>query len=187
VTATGIVIPTGGTGQKGTTLADAFTETAPSGIGTYTLSAKASDGAGNSSISTPVTESTFQVTYSIEFTKQEQSGNLNNQNSAGHFAFTVHRSHGVFMYDKTVVVELVRSTAPSVPVATHTIEGNGINAAVQIDDTTDPANPEYKTHFKRADLNPTPPTGPDQYKVIVSFRDVDGNLVKQAESIIVKF
>jgi hypothetical protein len=72
--ATGSFTPTGGTGTDGTTLTGAFTSAARSGIGTYTLTAEAIDGASN----TGNASSTFQVKYDVQFTTQ--TGNINSGN-----------------------------------------------------------------------------------------------------------
>jgi hypothetical protein len=180
-TATGTFIPTGGTGSEGTTLASAFTSTSRSGIGTYTLTAEATDGAGNIGKKT----STFQVKYDVAFTQADQIGG-NNANSTGRFAFTVKRSaltsDGASMYDRTVVVKLVR-TSDNTVVATHVYGTGDIKAYVQID-ATDPANPVYQTRFKRGDIGAS---ASNTYKARVFFLDVDGTLVQQVESAPVSF
>jgi hypothetical protein len=180
-TATGTFLPTGGTCSEGTTLASAFTGISLSGIGTYTLTAEATDGAGN----VGTAYSTFQVKYDVAFTQANQSGG-NNANSTGRFAFTVKRSaltsDGAFMYDQTVVVELIRTSNNAV-VATHAYRTGDIKAYIQID-TSDPANPQYKTHFKRSDVGAS---AANTYKARVLFLDVDGNPMQQVESAPVTF
>lgn len=176
--ANGSFTPTGGAGTDGTTLADAFTSAARSGIGTYTLDAEAVDGAlnvGNAS-------STFQVKYDVEFTTQTgdiNSGNASNSN--GHFKFTAKRSNvtsdGAFIYDNTVVVGLIR-TSDNAVIATHVL-GAGVNSNVVYT-----ADPSYETRFRRGDIGAA---ASDSYKVKVFFLDVDNNFVEQAESNTVTF
>jgi hypothetical protein len=86
------------------------------------------------------------------------------------------------MYDQTVVVELVR-TSDNAVVATHLYGTGDIKTYVQID-TSDPANPQYKTHFRRGDVGASVS---NTYRARVRFLDVDGNLVTQAESSLVQF
>jgi hypothetical protein len=45
-------------------------------------------------------------------------------------------------------------------------------------------DPTYQARFRRGDIGAT---ASDNYKVKVFFRDVDDNLVEQAESIVVTF
>ncbi|HSF33005.1 MAG TPA: hypothetical protein VLK82_21355 [Candidatus Tectomicrobia bacterium] len=171
-TASGTFTPAGGNGSQGTTLAEAFTSASRSGIGTYTLTAEATDGAGN----VGTNSSTFQVTYNVTFTTQDTiSGG-----STGRFKFTVKRSSntsdGAFMFDKTVVVQLLRTSDNSV-VESHFYGTGAVHADVQIDAVV----PEYKTNFRRADL-PGSPSSAISYKARVLFLDVDGNLIPQGES-----
>ena len=175
--ATGSFTPTGGTGTAGTTLLEAFTSTSRSGIGTYTLSAEATDGASN----VGTASSTFQVKYDVQFTTQ--TGNINSGNpgnSNGHFKFTVKRSNvtsdGAFMYDNTVVVRLIR-TSDNAVMATHILGGGVFSHVVY-------AGAAYETKFKRGDIGAS---ASDSYKVKVLFFDVDNNLAEQAESNAVTF
>jgi hypothetical protein len=181
-TGTGSFTPTGGSGSAGTTLASAFTSTSRSGIGTYTLYAEAEDGAGNVGHAS----SGFQVKYDVQFTQQETHLTGNPNNNEGRFAFTVKRSNvtsdGAFMYDKTVVVQLVRSD--NTVVATHVFGASGnTNQVVRILDP-DTSSARYKTDFKRGDIGATSSAS---YKARVLFLDVDGNLAYQAESASVTF
>lgn len=86
-TGTGSFTPFGGDGYAGTTLNDAFTGTTPSGIGSYILTAKAVDGAGNEGSAT----SGFQVKYNVEFTQQHVGG------TTAQFKFEVKRSSSVVL------------------------------------------------------------------------------------------
>lgn len=186
-TATGTFTPTGGSGPAGASSSAAFDSLNRSGIGSYTLTAEATDGAGNTGQAT----SNFQVKYDIEFTQQE--GHINNgqpNNSVGRFKFEVRRSSvtsdGAFMYDHTVVVQLVR-TSDNTVMRAHTFfgPGSGVQNRVLIEDG-DTINAVYHTNFRRGDLA-GPPSGSDSYKAVVLFEDVDGNLVVQAESNPVSF
>jgi hypothetical protein len=190
VTGTGSFTPTGGSGLAGTTSTLAFNAGSLSGIGTYTVTTEATDGAGN-----PATISnTFKVNYAIAFQKESgASSNVCTSNStsngrancAGQFQFTVNRSNatsdGAFMFDHTVEVDLVRSD--DVVVATHSYGTGSINTCIQIDAT----NWRYQTSFKRGDLYSTVPNTPDTYKAMVYFLDVDGNRVLQGTSNPVSF
>lgn len=177
LTAGALLTPTGGAGAAGTTEASAFTGASRSGIGTYTISATATDLAGNTS--SPVT-STFQVKYNVQFTTQTGSINTGNPGqSNGHFIFTAKRSDGTFMYDQTVVVELRKASDDSL-VKTHTrTSGSGVNEAVVFTST-----PSYETRFRRQDIGVSTA---DAYYARVLFMDVDGTLVQQAVSINVTF
>jgi hypothetical protein len=177
--ATGSFTPAGSTGTDGTTEVGAFTSTLRSGIGTYTLKAEAVDGAGNVGDAS----STFQVKYDVQFTLQAGTINSGNAaNSNGHFKFTAKRSNvtsdGAFIYDNTVVVQLIR-TSDSALIATHVVGAGGVDDTVVYTD-----DPTYQTRFRRGDIGAT---ASDNYKVKVFFRDVDDNLVEQAESIVVTF
>ncbi len=101
----------------------------------------------------------------------------------GQFQFTVNRSNvtsdGAFMYDHTVVVELVRSS-DNLVIKTHTFGTGDPKDVVKIDTT----GFIYQTNFRRGDL---PASGPVTYKAKVYFLDVDGNLVLQATSDAVTF
>ncbi len=178
VTGTGSFTPTGGTGSAGTTDALAFTSSSRSGIGSYTINAQATDGAGN----TGYGSKSFNVKYNVTFTKAFsttacQSGG--NGNCTGQFKFAVNRSNttsdGDFMYDKTVVVKLVRKS-DSALMATHICGTASILSQVQIDTT-----PLYQTNFRRSDLSGSPTT-PGTYRAEVYFYDVDNNLVLQGTS-----
>jgi len=174
-TATGTYTPTGGSGLAGTTEAGAFAGASRSGIGTYTISATATDADGN----VGVASSTFQVKYSVEFLVQAGSINTGNPgNSNGHFKFTANRSatpSGVFIYDKTVVVELRKSSDDSL-VATHVFGSLAGGANSNVVFTADPA---YETRFRRGDIGAS---GSDTYYGRLLFVDVDGNPVQQAQS-----
>jgi hypothetical protein len=176
--ATGSFTPTGGTGPDGLTEDDAFTPVARSGIGTYTLDAEAIDGASNVGHAS----STFQVKYDVQFTTQTGMINSGNPaNSNGHFQFTAKRSNytsdGKFIYDETVVVQLIR-TSDNLLIASHVL-GAGVNSHVVYT-----ATPSYETKFRRGDIGAT---ASDSYKVKVLFLDVDNNLVEQKESNTVTF
>lgn len=182
VTGTGSFTPVGGSGSAGTTAVGAFTSASRSGIGTYTINAEATDGAGN----TGYGSKTLKVDYAVAFVKQFstptcQSGG--NGNCTGQFQFTVNRSNatsdGAFMFDQTVLVELVR-TSDNMVVATHTYGTGSINSWVQIDAT----NLRYQTHFKREDIGALAPTA---YQAKVYFLDVDSTPVLQGTSTSVSF
>ncbi len=184
VTGTGSFTPRGGApgAGPGTSDTEAFTNAAPSGIGTYTISAQAKDGAGNIGYDSK----TFKVNYAVTFTKADstnpcQSGG--NANCMGQFQFTVNRSNitsdGAFMFDHTVAVVLVR-TGDNVVLATHYYGTGDIKSVVQIDST----GPTYKTNFKRGDIGAS---GPVAYTANVYVLDVDGNYALQATSIPVTF
>ncbi len=178
VTASGNFTPTGGTGTAGTTDALAFIGSSRSGIGSYTINAQATDGAGNTGSGTK----SFNVNYYVEFTKQDSTNpcqTVGNGSCTGQFKFTARRSNitsdGAFMYDKTVVVKLVRKSDNAV-MATHAWGTGAILGQVQIDTT-----PVYQTNFKRSDLT-GPPSGPGTYRAEVYFLDVDNNLALQGKS-----
>ncbi len=186
VTGTGTFVPTGGTGISGTTDALAFTSTSRSGIGTYIITAEATDGAGNSASASK----TFKVNYSVAFQKQSGStstpctsstGSLQSKaNCMGQLEFTVNRSNvtsdGAFMFDHTVEVDLVLSGGTVL--ATHSWGTGSISSVTQIDS----ASHIYKTNFKRGDLYSIIPTTPSTYQAKVYFKDVDGNRVLQGTS-----
>jgi hypothetical protein len=184
LTAMGSFTPTGGSGADGTSSGTAFTSGSRSGIGTYTVSATATDLAGNPS--SPVT-STFQVRYDVQFTDINQTGPLSGQgssNSTGQYKFTVKRSSttsdGAFMYDQTVVAKLFKASDLTTVIATHPFGAGAITADVQIGATCGPSStPCYQTNFKRGDL-PGPPSASDSYVVKVYFQDVDNNQVLEA-------
>ena len=168
----------------------AFNDSSLSGIGTYTMTAEAMDGAGNHA----TISKTFKVSYAVAFQKESGAGNnvctstsTSNGivNCAGQFQFTVYRSNvtsdGAFMFDHTVEVDLVRSD--DVVVATHSYGTGSINTYTQIDASSQ----RYQTNFKRGDLYSTVPTTPDTYKAMVYFVDVDGNRVLQGTSNSVSF
>lgn len=180
VTGTGEFVPVGGIGPAGTTEAQAFTATSRSGIGTYTLSAQATDVAGN----TGTASKTFKVSYDVSFTKEAVTGNCtppgNTATCTGQFHFVAHRSSvtsdGAFMYDQTVRVDLLNCANDGV-VATHVFGTGSVQDVVKIDQGSD--GPKYQTHFRRGDLGVT---GPGTYKARVSFMDVDGNWMEHAVS-----
>ncbi len=172
-TATGSFTPTGGTGTEGT-WEDPFSSTYLSGIGTYTISATATDLAGNTS---PAATSTFDINYNVVFTKNHFGG------KNAQFQFTVNRSSttsdGAFMVDQTVVVKLIKTDAGEVEVDSHSFGTGSPHENVKIDTTSlDEADWVYKTNFKTN----TSTAGPGQYKAEVWFKDVDNNDVKQGES-----
>jgi len=180
VTGTGSFTPTGGAPGSiaGTTEAAAFTSSSRSGIGSYTITAHASDVAGNSEEASK----NFNVKYDVAFTDQSVPNGCRTTNlnpCAGRFKFTVKRSNvtsdGAFMFDHTVVVKLVRTTNNTVA-ATHVFGTGSINDVVQIDAT----NLVYQTTFKHSDLPGNPPFA--GYKLEVYFLDVDGNVMLQATS-----
>lgn len=178
LTATGSYTPTGGTGTAGTTSGTAFSSGSRSGIGTYTITASATDLASNTSADVT---STFQVKYDVEFSTQTGQINTGNpSNSNGHFIFTADRSSvtsdGAFMYDNTVKVELHKASDNSL-VATHTL-GAGVQANVVY------SGASYETKFLRGDIGAT---ASDSYYVLVFFMDVDGNYAQQAKSSNVTF
>jgi hypothetical protein len=186
VGATGSFTPHGGTGLAGTTDAFAFNAGSLSGIGRYTLTADATDVAGN----TGTASRSFKVGYAVSFDKQStQNGcdtKTGNPGKACHgmFHFTVHRSSstsdGAFMVDQTVVVKLVRVSDQAV-VASHGFSVAGSpNTFVKIAT----ADQLYQTHFVRGDLGVTVPA---TYVAEVYFRDVDGVEMLQAKSVELKF
>jgi hypothetical protein len=184
VTGTGSFTPTGGApgSPAGFTDANAFTDVSRSGIGSYTINAQATDGAGN----TGYGSKSFNVKYEVAFTDRSvapggcRPDNLNP--CAGRFKFTVRRSNvtsdGAYMYDHTVVVKLVRSD--NVVVATHVFGADGPPHEVVKIDSSDPLKPVYQTTFKHNDLPGNP--GWASYTLQVYFLDVDGNLMLQATS-----
>jgi hypothetical protein len=183
VTGTGSFTPTGGApgAGPGTTDAAAFTGSARSGIGSYTINAQAMDGASNVGYGSK----SFKVNYNVSFSDQSapspcatKTGN-SGQNCTAMFQFSVNRSNvtsdGAFMYDHTVVVKLVR-TSDNVVMATHSYGTGSILSNVQID-----PKPVYQTHFKRGDLTGSPAAA-GTYRAEVYFQDVDNNQVLQATS-----
>lgn len=186
VTGTGSFTPTGGTGADGTSDVSAFTSASRSGIGSYTITAEAVDGAGNTATNTK----NFAVNYAVAFTKQDgsttgvcagYSTQPGRAGCSGQFKFTVKRSNmtsdGAFMFDKTVEVDLVRTSDNQV-VATHVYGTGSINTNTQIDSSA----LVYQTNFKRGDLYTTVPNTPSTYKTKIYFKDVDGNDVLQGTS-----
>ncbi len=190
VTGTGSFTPTGGSDQVVPASILAFDASSLSGIGTYTITAEAMDGAGN-----PATFSrTFKVNYAVAFQKESgangaqctsTSTSNGRANCAGQFQFTINRSNvtsdGAFMFDHTVEVDLVR--IDGVLVATHSYGAGSPNTDTKID----AANLIYQTNFKRGDLYSTVPNTPDTYKAMVYFLDVDGNRDLQGTSNSVSF
>jgi hypothetical protein len=182
VTGTGTFYPAGGAGATGTTLGTAFTSAARSGIGSYTLTASATDVAGNTGSITKA----FKLTYAVEFKKadaQPPCAGGGTSNCTGQFQFTLRRSavtsDGAFMFDQTVRVELV-NTATNVIVATHIYGTGDIKAWVQID----AAAFQYQTNFRRGDFGASSPA---TYVARVYCRDVDNNWMLQGTSISVTF
>lgn len=183
VTGTATFTPMGGGPgtEPGTTSAQAFTASARSGIGTYTITASARDGAGSLGLAAR----TFKVSYAVSFSQQQapspcatKTGNAG-QSCTAMFQFTVNRSNvtsdGAFMYDHTVAVQLVRVSDGKV-MATHAYGTGSILSEVQISTT-----PAYQTHFKRGDLE-GPPAAAAKYRAEVWFQDVDGTWMLQATS-----
>jgi hypothetical protein len=182
VTGTGTFSPTGGTGTTGTILGIAFTSAARSGIGSYTLTASATDVAGYTGSITKAFKLTYAVEFPTAFAPPSCAGSSNN-NCTGQFQFTLRRSSvtsdGAFMVDQTVRVELV-NTATNAIVATHTYGTGDIKAVVQIDTVAF----EYKTHFRRADFGASSPA---TYVARISCRDVDNQWMLQGTSASVTF
>ncbi|MRR06140.1 MAG: hypothetical protein EG828_04225 [Deltaproteobacteria bacterium] len=178
VTGTGCFTPIGGTGPAGTTNDLAFTSSSRSGIGSYTINAQATDGAGN----TGYGSNTFAVKYDVTFSQQSAPPACTTKtgtpgsNCTAMFQFSANRSNitsdGAFMYDHTVVVKLVRDDG--MVMAAHSYGTGSILSQVQID-------PDYKTHFKRGDLAGSP-TAAGTYKAYVYFLNVDGSEILQATS-----
>ncbi len=186
-TGTGAFTPMGGSGISGTdNTANYFTSGSRSGIGSYTINAEATDGAGNIGYGSK----SFKLNYSVSFSKQNAQPQCDTNvkpsgaNCTAMLEFSVNRSNvtsdGAFMYDRTVVVKLVR-TSDNAVMATHSYGTGSILSNVQIGET-----PVYQTHFKRGDLS-GPPTGPGTYRAEVYFLDVDSNQILQAVSNIVTF
>lgn len=181
-TGTGTFTPTGGAGAAGNSSGAAFTSSSRSGIGSYALTAEATDGAGNTGDAT----SNFTVKYDMEFTLQ---AGITTGIPRGDFKFKSRRSNvtsdGAFVYDHTVVVRIVR-VSDSAVMDTHTLfSGSGVIEQVVLEGI-DTADALYHTTFRRANLT-GPPGAADSYKAVVLFEDVDGNLVVQAESNAVTF
>ena len=181
-TATGSFSPYGGSGSPGTTDASAFTDVAGnrSGIGNYTITASATDQGGNIGTDTW----TFDVNYAVTFTKQSVPAGCTptHVSSACHadFQFTVMRSSvssdGAFMFDHTVVVNLVRNS-DSVVVASHPYGTMAVTSYTQII----PSVPTYQTTFNH-------PGGAVQaYHAEVYFVNVDGTATLQATSTSLSF
>jgi hypothetical protein len=181
VTGTGSYTPAGGTGTAGTTDAGAFTSSSRSGIGTYVLTATATDVAGN----TCSTAQTFKVKYNVFFTKASVPSGCSSAHTSsctGMFQFDVNRdnvtSDGAFIYDHTVEVELVDGS--NNVVATHLYGTGDINSEVQISST-----PAYQTDFKHSVV--TSSSTLTSYQAEALFLDVDGNLVLEGTSSSVTF
>ena len=182
VIGTGTFYPTGGTGATGTSAATAFTSGARSGIGTYTVTASATDVAGN----TGSTAKAFKLAYATEFTKasaQPPCAGGGTGSCTGQFQFTLRRSSvtadGAFMFDQTVRVDLV-NTASNAIVATHVYGTGDIKAWVQLD----AGALQYQTHFRRSDFGASSPA---TYTAKVYCRDVDNNWMLQGASTPVTF
>ena len=180
VGASGSFAPHGGTGLPGTTDAFAFNAGALSGIGRYTLTADATDVAGNAGTASR----SFKVSYAVSFDRQDTQNGCNTKTGNpgkachGRFHFTARRSSstsdGLFMVDQTVIVKLVRVSDQAV-VASHSF-GVGMP---QANVTIDPSVPMYETRFVRNDLGVSVPTN---YVAEVYFRDVDGVEMLQGKS-----
>ena len=116
VTGTGSFTPAGGAAGPGlgTTDTQAFTSSARSGIGSYTINAQAQDGAGNTGYGSKSFKVNYDVTFTTAISPNPNCSSGGNGNCAGHFKFNVNRSNvtsdGAFMYDHTVVVKLVRTS-----------------------------------------------------------------------------
>ena len=175
-TGTGTFYPPGGDGIAGTTLGTAFTSAARSGIGTYTLTARATDVAGNMGSSAKA----FKLTYALEVIKasaQPPCAGGGTSNCTGQFQFTLRRlsvtSDGAFMfYDARLIWSIPPATRSS-------LHGNGtgdIKAWVQIDTSAF----QYQTHFRRGDFGATTPA---TYVAKVYCRDVDNNWMLQGTSV----
>ena len=170
VTGKGTFTPTGGSGSQGTTDVLAFTGSAWSGIGTYTLTATATDVAGNSAMAT----FTFPVTYFVSFTMDNGSGcGSANAKCMATYHFAANRSgtasDGAFMFDHSVDVQLYHSATL---VADHSYGTGSINSYVQLNTGV----PDYETKFEL----PAGTKGTGTYSANVYFTDVDGNPMLQA-------
>jgi len=192
VTATGTFVPTGGLpgSVNGTTDVAAFTSASLSGNGSYTLTASATDEAGN--VGTKTQE--FEVKYAVDLDARAQLiDNPNNQNASGNsnvmLKFTATRaaptsSDEAFMYDHTVVVRLLLTD--NTLVAEHSYGAGAVSDDVQI--LSSPSE-SYQTKFVRKDLKigGVTVTSVRDYKLQIFFEDVDGALMKMAESGTVTF
>lgn len=186
VTGTGSYTPTGGSGTAGTAGTSAFTGSSRSGIGTYTITASCADVAGN----TNTASVTFAVNYAVSFTQygpQSSKCSSSHTESCGSmYQFGVNRSDmtsdGAFMYDQTVVVNLVSSanassnscTNGSLAVQSHPYGTGSVNSETQITTT-----PDYQTKFDGSDTTAIPF---GSYAAQACFLDVDGNPDLQATS-----
>jgi len=175
VTGKGIFTPTGGSDTAGD-VDHPFTSSSRSGIGSYTIVASATDGAGNIGTGSK----TFKVNYDVSVTRAFSPPNCQTSGNAqctGQFEFTVKRSNitsdGAPMFDQTVVVKLVKNSDHSVK-ATHSYGIGAVMTNVQID--TDGI---YKTHFKRGDIGAS---SSDSYHMEIFFYDVDNTLLYQGTS-----
>jgi hypothetical protein len=156
----------GGDNTPGTTLALAFDGViSTSGIGTYVLTANATDVAENPNQATK----TFKVSYDFFVTKSPSSGH--NSNPQIHFTAkrSTDTSDGKFMFDETVVVQLWQGSTMK---EQHGYGTASLTSEVQIDTT---GSPFYKTQFHGL-ANGT-------YTIRVFFRDIDGNLMEQGTGI----
>jgi hypothetical protein len=178
VTGTGSYTPTGGTGTAGTTSTSAFTSSSHSGIGTYTITAKCSDVAGNTNSSSVI----FAVNYAVAFTQSSAPPSCTKthlQSCQAMYHFDANRSSqtsdGAFMYDQTVLVNLVRGanassnscSSSSLAVQSHPYGTGSINSNTQIS-----ATPDYQTKFDGKDSSVVPF---GSYVAQACFLDVDGN------------
>jgi hypothetical protein len=190
VKGTGSFAPTGAVGTSGTTAASAFTSSARSGIGTYTVTATCTDVAGNTGQATV----TFAVNYALSFTQNFVPGGCTSNNTHpchAMFKFDVKRSSatsdGAFMFDDTVNVNLVSSAKASsnscssaaLALQSHAYGSGSINSYTQINTT-----PEYQTNFEGSN---TSVVAFGSYVVQACFLDVDGNPDLQATSSSVNF
>jgi hypothetical protein len=137
---------------------------------------------------------TALVGYNIRF--QEASGNVDAgrpANSQGKFKFTLHAatassegtSDNRFITDKTVSVVLVR-VSDDAPMSSHAYSTSGDVLLKVLINATDPLNPFYETHFKRADLiepnTGLAPSGPGIYALKVSVLGAEGHRMLLATS-----
>lgn len=179
VTGDGSYTPRGGDGPDGIPEGTPFDPGFLSGIGNYTLTAEATDVAGN----TGTAHKSFKVDYEVGFTQETGncSGNPNkpspNDKCQLQVSFTVNRS-GVTsdhadMFDQTVRVVL--KDMINTVIDNNTFGTSSINDNVQYDAT----EKTYKTKFQftRGQM-----AGSSAVKVEVSFVDIDGNIVPQGET-----
>jgi hypothetical protein len=195
VTSPGSITPVGGTGTAGTVNGSPFTSGSLSGIGNYTITAHATDGAGNIGAGTD----NFNVTYDVTITNIRVSGSATPCDTSGgplcvaDFRFLVNRSNstsdGAFMFDETVVVKL-KNTGTNTYVATHSYGCTDPLTEVEIKTTTGAACAPaaatnfYATGFRRDHIGAS---GPATYVAEIYFLNVDNTLSLQATSSSVTF